>query len=160
MTSHIIRTPVTSFLFIGSWTTKPNYKLLEASISKEFLVFFFFAYLPSPNLGLTPPGTYNPNARGSDACARNCLWTRTLDRHTRAGLPECVVSTMSGTPPNTTQYRIQTKDTPNSRTEIKIPDPVGNRTRAAGLESRDSTDHATATDEFQEVKFIVGKMPY
>ena len=25
------------------------------------------------------------------------------------------------------------------------PDPAGNRTRAAGLEGRDSTDHATAT---------------
>ena len=25
-------------------------------------------YLSSPNLGLTPPGTYNPNARGSEAC--------------------------------------------------------------------------------------------
>ena len=35
---------------------------------------------------------------------------------------------------------------PNPRTEIKIPDPAGNRTRAAGLEGRDSTDHATATD--------------
>ena len=30
------------------------------------------------------------------------------------------------------------------RTEIKIPDPAVNRTRAAGLEGRDSTDHATA----------------
>ena len=32
--------------------------------------------------------------------------------------------------------------TPNPRTEIKIPDP-------AGLEGRDSTDHATATDTLQ-----------
>ena len=39
-----------------------------------------------------------------------------------------------------------TKDTPNPRTEIKMPDPAGNRTRAAGLEGRDSTDHAKATD--------------
>ena len=38
--------------------------------------------------------------------------------------------------------------TSNPRTEIKIPDPAGNRTRAAGLEGRDSTDHATATDKF------------
>ena len=37
--------------------------------------------------------------------------------------------------------------TPNPRTEIKIPDPAGNRTRATGLEVSDSTDHATATDE-------------
>ena len=36
--------------------------------------------------------------------------------------------------------------TPNPRTEIKIPDSTENRTRAAGLEGRDSTDHATATD--------------
>ena len=36
--------------------------------------------------------------------------------------------------------------TPNLRTEIKIPDPAGNRTWAAGLEGRDSTDHATAMD--------------
>ena len=34
--------------------------------------------------------------------------------------------------------------TPNPRTEMKIPDPAGNLTRAAGLEGRDSTDHATA----------------
>ena len=34
----------------------------------------------------------------------------------------------------------------NLRIEIKIPDPAGNRTRAAGLEGRDSIDHATATD--------------
>ena len=37
--------------------------------------------------------------------------------------------------------------TPNPRTEIKIPDPAENRTRTAGLEGRDSTDHATATDQ-------------
>ena len=36
--------------------------------------------------------------------------------------------------------------TPNPRTEIKIPDPAGNRTPAAGLEGRDSTYHATAMD--------------
>ena len=36
--------------------------------------------------------------------------------------------------------------TPNPRTEIKVPDPAVNRTRAAGLEGRDSTDHAMATD--------------
>ena len=29
-----------------------------------------------------------------------------------------------------------TKDTPNPRTEIKIPDPAGNGTRAAKLEGR------------------------
>ena len=38
--------------------------------------------------------------------------------------------------------------TTNPRTEIKIPDPAGNRTRVTWLEGRDSTDHATATDLF------------
>ena len=39
--------------------------------------------------------------------------------------------------------------TPNPRIGIKIPHPAGNRTQAAGLEGRDSTDHATATDEYE-----------
>ena len=42
--------------------------------------------------------------------------------------------------------------TPNPRTKIKIPDPAGNRTRAAVLEGRDSTDHATATDKLVDNK--------
>ena len=36
--------------------------------------------------------------------------------------------------------------TPSPRTGINIPDPAGNRTRAAELKDRDCTDHATATD--------------
>ena len=76
------------------------------------MFFFYFAYLPSPNLGLTPLRTYKLNARGSDACrGSNSLWTRTLDRYTRTGLPECVVSKMSGPPPKTAQDGTQTKDT-------------------------------------------------
>ena len=91
--------------------------------------------------------TYNLNVRGSDTYrGSNCLWIRTLDRYTRAGLPKCVVSTMSGSPPGTARDRTQDKGhTPNPRIVIKIPDPAGNRTRVAGLEGRDSTDHATAT---------------
>ena len=42
--------------------------------------------------------------------------------------------------------------TPNPRTECEIPDSAGNRTQAAGLEGRDSTDHATATDYRQIAK--------
>ena len=53
----------------------------------------------------------------------------------------------SGPLPEKTQDITQTKDRPIPRIEIKIPDPAGNRTRAAGLEGRDSTDHATATDD-------------
>ena len=47
------------------------------------------------------------------------------------------------------QHRTDYKGhTPNPRTEIKIPDPAVNQTRAAGLEDRDSTDHAMATDPY------------
>ena len=78
---------------------------------------------------------HKPTARGSDACrGSNSLWTRTLGRYTRAGLPECVVSTMSAPPPKATHERTHKGHTPNPRTEINIPDPAGNRTRAAGLE--------------------------
>ena len=40
--------------------------------------------------------------------------------------------------------------------QIKIPDPAGNQTWAAGLEGRDSTDHAMATDSYNSpaVKII------
>ena len=46
--------------------------------------------------------------------------------------------------------------TPNPRIEIKIPDPVGNGTRAAALEGKGSTDHPTATNPSnqQEIKII------
>ena len=112
-----------------------------------FFFFFFFTYLPSPNLGITPPGTYKPNARGSDACrGNNSLWIRALERYTRAVFPECVVSTISGPPPKKNRTNTDKGHTPNPRTEIKIPDPAGNRTWAAGLEGRDSTDHAPAMD--------------
>ena len=40
--------------------------------------------------------------------------------------------------------------TPRPRIDIKIPDSAGNRTRAAGLLSRVSTDHTTATDHIGE----------
>ena len=65
-------------------------------------------YLPSPNLGLTPPGTYNPNVCGSDACRGAIVYgPGALDRYTRAGIPECVVSTMAGSSPETEQDRTQ-----------------------------------------------------
>ena len=110
---------------------------------------FFFMYLFFRNLGLTPPPMpYNSNARGSDTYSgSNCIWTRTLDRYTRTGLPECAVSTVSGPPSETAQDRTQDKGhTPNPRTEIKIPHPAGNRTLVAGFEGRDSIEHTTGTD--------------
>ena len=106
--------------------------------------FFLLRLFILPNQGLTSPGNYNPNVRGLDAFwGSSSFWTGTLDKYPRAGLPECVVSTMSGPPSETTQDRTQrTHSIPGQ----KIPDAAGNRTRAAGLEGRDSTDHPTATN--------------
>ena len=67
---------------------------------------------------------------------------RTLDRYSRAGLSE--IYGQQNIRATVREHR--TGHTPNPRIGIKIPDPAGNRTRAAGLEGRDSTDHATATD--------------
>ena len=58
------------------------------------------------------------------------LWSRTLDRCTKMGLPECVVSTLSRPPQKTTQDGTETKDTPSPRKEINISDQAGNGTRA------------------------------
>ena len=74
---------------------------------------------------IPPPGTYNPNSRGSDACrGSNSLWTRTLDSYTRASLPAYVASTMPGPPPETIQDRAQTKDThsiPGQKLKFRAP---------------------------------------
>ena len=53
--------------------------VLDTSWGYLFITYFFFLFLlPTlPNVGLTPPVTYNQNARGSDACRRsNRLWSR------------------------------------------------------------------------------------
>ena len=39
----------------------------SSSLSTDLSFFLLHLFIP-PNPGLTPPGTYNPNARGSDAC--------------------------------------------------------------------------------------------
>ena len=44
-----------------------------------------------------------------------------------------------------TRQNTEKGHTPNPKTEIKIPDPAGNRTRAARLEGRDSIDHVYAS---------------
>ena len=56
---------------------------------------------------------------------------------------------MSWRLPETAQDR-----THNPRTDIKIPKLAGNHTRAAWLEGRDSTDHATATDTKMKLQTI------
>ena len=47
---------------------------------------------------------------------------------------------------DSTGQNIDKGQTSNPRIGIKIPDPTENRSRAGGLEGRDSTDHDTATN--------------
>ena len=85
--------------------------LFTAMAVRLMILYFFLRHLSFLSLLFTlhqcttyspPPGTYNPNARESDACTgSNRLWTRTLHRYTRTSLPDCVVSIMSGLPPET-----------------------------------------------------------
>ena len=98
------------------------------------IFFFFFAYLPSPNLGLIPPGTYKPNARGSDACGGE---QQSLDQNTRQihkGEPPwmCGQHIARASAEDNTGQNTDKGHTLNPRTEIKIPNRAGNRTRVAG----------------------------
>ena len=73
-----------------------------------------------------------------------------MDQNTKqihkGGPPECVIGTMSGPLPekHRTEYKGHTHT--QSRIEIKTSVPDGIRIRVVGLEGKDSTDHATATD--------------
>ena len=113
----------------------------------SYFLSFFFIYFPSPNLGLTPPGTYNPNARGSDTCRGATGYGTEHQRDTQGRASVNVWSVQcQGLCRRNTGQNTDNGHTPNPRIEIKIPDPAGNRTRVAGFEGRDSIDHATSTD--------------
>ena len=71
-----------------------------------------------------------------------------LDKNAReiqkAGLHViCGQQNVSATARDNTGQSTDNGHTRNSRLEIKNLDPVGNRTRAAGMEGRESTDLAT-----------------
>ena len=84
------------------------------------------------------------------------LWTRTLDRITRADFPEFMISKSQCL--RQIQYRIKHKDTHLAPEEIKILDHTGNQTRADGLEGSDSTYHVTATDNHEYDNKIRAKL--
>ena len=63
------------------------------------------------------------------------LWTRTLDRHTRADILEiCDQKNVSATARDNTGQNRDKRHILSPRMEIKISDPTGNRNPAAGLE--------------------------
>ena len=77
----------------------------------------------------------------------NSLWIRTLDRYIRAGLPECVVSTISGPPPKTTQDRTQTKDThsiPGQKLKFLTPPGIETGPSHGGANSQNAGQKSKA----------------
>ena len=74
---------------------------VTSSEFSSFLSFFLFVIYP-PSRDLQPKCLW---VRFLWGCNR--LWTRTLDRYTRVVLSECVISSLSGPPRETTQDRTQ-----------------------------------------------------
>ena len=103
-------------------------KLKGREIMFFLLIFHLFTLTQSRTY---TPGTYKPNAHGSDACRwSNSLWTRTRDRYTQ-GRASLNVWSAQCQGLRRRQHRTEHKGhTPNPRTEIKIHDPAGNRIRA------------------------------
>ena len=94
------KTPV-RLVGTGIWTRDlPNASLVRyhgaTSLGSFFLSFVLLRLFTIPQSSTChhpPTGIYNPNSRGPNAYrGSNNLLTRILDRYTRAGLPECVVS--------------------------------------------------------------------
>ena len=113
-------------------------------LSNDDLLFFLHLLFTFPK-GRTS-GLITQLPVGQIPIGEQWLWTRTLDRYTRTGPPwnlwsaECQGHRKR-------QHRTEHKvHTPSPRIEIKIPEPAGIRTRAAGTEGRDPTDNATAAD--------------
>ena len=96
------------------------------------------------------PRTYNPNVRGLDACRG----AQTLDQNTKQIykselLEICSEQNFRATARDNTLQNTDKGHIPSPRVEIKIRGTAGNRTRGSGLEGRDSTDYASATDLFR-----------
>ena len=90
--------------------------------------------------------TYNPNTRVSDAWMEsNRLLTRTLDRYIRHASSVCGKHNVRATATDTTELNTDQGHIPSPRIGMKT-NPAGNRIRAAELEGRDSSDHATVTE--------------
>ena len=96
-----------------------------------------------PIVGFTLPGTYNPNARETDACkVSHRLWTRKRGRYARVDISESVVSNVRPTVRDNTGQNTGKRHSPSSCIEINIHGPAGNRTRVLRLEGRNSADYA------------------
>ena len=125
------------------------------------LLLLLYAYLPSPNLGLTSPGTTSQMPVGQLPVGGATVSgpEHQTDTQRRASL-NVWSAQCQGLRRRQQRKENRQRHTSNPRTEIKILDPAGNRTRADGLEGRYSTDHATATDGNQLSTFNNLIRPY
>ena len=81
---------------------------------------------PPPIQDLHPQGLTSQMPVSQMPVGRATVFGPEHQTYTRAGLPECVVSTMSGPPPKTMQDRTQTKDThPIPGQKLKFLTPPG-----------------------------------
>ena len=112
----------------------------------NILVLFFFLFIlyllfSSPNSGITIQMPRRPQAK-------------TLDQNTRQERAFLNLSSSESQDHRQRPHRTKHKGhTPSPKIEIKIPDPAGYRTQAAGLKGRDSIDHAIATHIYRHIDF-------
>ena len=89
---------------------------LNADITENthLLIFLFFiCYLPSPNVRITTPGTYNPFVSGSDACRKAYFEPEHQTNTQEQTTLKYVVSRMSG-PLQRTIHFLNLKNRPYS----------------------------------------------
>ena len=150
---------VEKFRYLGLTVTNTNdiREEIERRMNLEYACYYSFFYFflslfvssssciyPPPIQDLHPSGLRIQMPVGQmPVGGSSCLWTRTLDRYTRAGLPECVVGTMSVPLPEAAQDRTQTKDThPIPGQELKfLTPPEQNPDRRVGRKGRYRSRH-------------------
>ena len=114
----------------------PNVILSFLSFLLTFSLSFFLSlsiyYSPSPNLGLTPPGTKTqmPVCQMPVEGATNNRPEYQTD-FTRAGLLICGQQNVRASTRDNTRQNTDKGHTSSPRIQIKIPAPAGNRTQAA-----------------------------
>ena len=115
---------------LSTWLPMPAVHAYVYKLSLGLSFFFIFVFT-LPNIGLTLPGTYNSNDHGSDACMGRETMNQNSRQEKRAGLPEPMVSRMTGPQPEPTQDRKQ-RTRPILGYKLKSLTPPGNEPGPSG----------------------------
>ena len=99
---------------------------------------FFFVYLLSPSLWITPPGLTTQMPVGQMPVGGATV-SGPRQRHKGGRTWMCGQYNVRASAEDNTGQNTDKGHAPNPRREIKIPDPAKNRIRNAGLEGGDST---------------------